>query len=212
MLLNNDIELFPRYIQRTQHFPDKNIGVVGGKVLYPNFTIQDCGSILKGFYPISRFRGELADAEESERSDEVNHVSGYFLLTRRSLFKAISPTQQLYGKGYFEETEYCMRVSQKNLKVIIEPNSILVHNNLRPFQRRDQRSLTSSFTKITYYLATRYLKHSIQMFPKKNTLCIISENVNDFDRAYPKQRVSKSNSKILYGLIYRLRTLNFHHS
>ncbi len=200
--LNNDIELFPHAISNAlQHFSNKNIGVVGGKILFPNFTIQDCGSNLKGFYPLNRFRGKLANIEGSEKTAEVNHVSGCFLLTRRSLFKAIEGFNGLYGKGYFEETEYCMRVSQKNLKVIFEPNSILIHNEYTTFS--DEGPNLSNLL-----LHENYILFSYRIFKtlnpnsskKKNTLYMISENIDYFGEELQKLEIfKKSNSKTLYG-------------
>ncbi len=200
--LNNDIELLPHAISNAlQHFSDKNIAVVGGKVLFPNFTIQDCGSNLKGFYPISRFRGKLATIDESQKKAEVNHVSGCFLLTRRSLFKTIGGFNELYGRGYFEETEYCIRISQKKLKVIFEPNSILIHNEFTTFS--DEGPNLSNLL-----LHENYILFSYQIFKtlnpnsskKKNTLCMISENIDYFDQSLSKtESFKKSNSKTLYG-------------
>ena len=200
--VNNDIELFPHAVSNVlKHFSDKNIGVVGGKVLYPNFMIQDCGSNLKGFYPISRFRGTLATIEESQKTAEVNHVSGCFLLTRRSLFKAIGGFNELYGKGYFEETEYCMRVSQKNLKVIFEPNSILIHNEFTTFSE-EAPTLSNRLLHENYILFSYQIFKTLNpnISKKKNTLCVIGENVGNFSKGLSKlDSFKKSNSKTIYG-------------
>jgi len=49
------------------------------------------------------------------------------LTIRRSLFSRVAGFDQIYGKGYWEDVEICLRVRQMGYKVIVNTDLVAHH-------------------------------------------------------------------------------------
>ena len=107
LLLNNDAEVEAGSIRQAIETLESSadIGAVGGKVILPDGTLQEAGSIIwqdgsclgygRGDYP-------LAPAYMFQR--DVDYCSGVFLLTKRKLFLEEGGFDEAYLPAYYEET------------------------------------------------------------------------------------------------------------
>ena len=61
------------------------------------------------------------------RRDSMSAVTGACFITRRSLWKEIGGFFEGYGKGTFEDMEYCFAVRRRGAKVIYTPLAVGYH-------------------------------------------------------------------------------------
>jgi O-antigen biosynthesis protein len=57
----------------------------------------------------------------------VDYCSGAFLLTRRETFLSMGGFDELFQPFYYEETDYCLRLWERGLRVVYEPDAALLH-------------------------------------------------------------------------------------
>lgn len=131
VFLNNDTKVFPDTLRYAMDALSEvtQVGVVGGKVLYPDLKIQECGSIIWKDGTTSGYgRGRSHDDPEFQFRRNVHYCSGSFLLTPKSLFNELGGFSEEFSPAYYEDADYCWRVHQKGLKVVYEPRAVLIHH------------------------------------------------------------------------------------
>jgi GT2 family glycosyltransferase len=79
---------------------------------------------------------------------DVDYCSGAFLLTPRRLWEKAGGFDEVFRPAYYEETDYCMRLRERGLRIVYEPNAVLLHyefassdsaGNATALQREHQR-------------------------------------------------------------------------
>jgi GT2 family glycosyltransferase len=130
LLLNNDAQLLPGSLESALATLDSSgeIGAVGGRIVLPDGTLQEAGSIIWRDGTCSGYaRGrEPTDAEVLFRRD-VDFCSGAFLLTPRDIFERLGGFDERYAPAYYEETDYCVRLWQAGYRVLYEPDAVVLH-------------------------------------------------------------------------------------
>lgn len=111
---------------------DAQVAVVGAKLLFPTDEsphgppgmIQHAGIAfdIEGS-PYHVTIGWSPDHPKVNQKREVQAVTGALFLTRRSLFEEAGGFQGIYGKGTFEDIEYCFACRQQGYKVIYCPQA-----------------------------------------------------------------------------------------
>nr|WP_139163555.1 tetratricopeptide repeat protein [Bosea robiniae] len=114
-------------------FADPLVGVVGGRLLYPDGTIQHAGAI-------AGWRGSVANEGVGQPGSEAGPggrwaaprecaaVIGAFLATRRTLFTEIGGFDQVELPISLSDTDYCFKVRAQGYKVVYQPEIELVHH------------------------------------------------------------------------------------
>jgi GT2 family glycosyltransferase len=131
VLLNSDTVPRPGWLEtllttfRTQ--PDA--GAVGGKLLFPDGTLQEAGCIVFADGSAANAgRGHPApDAPLFNFVREVDYCSGAMLATPRDLFRKVGGFDTRYRPGYYEDTDYCFQLRQRGYRVFYQPDSVIVH-------------------------------------------------------------------------------------
>ena len=130
LLLNNDAQLLPGALEAALAVLDSSaeIGAVGGRIVLPDGTLQEAGSIIWQDGTCTGYaRGrDPNDAEVMFRRD-VDFCSGAFLLTPRELFCRLGGFDERFAPAYYEETDYCVRLWQAGLRVVYEPDAVVLH-------------------------------------------------------------------------------------
>jgi GT2 family glycosyltransferase len=130
LLLNNDVEVFGRSIDRAADFlhahPDA--GAVGAKVVLLDGTLQEGGCLIwNDAWPTQEGRGkDVADPAFDFQCD-VDYCSGVFLMTRRELFWRLGGLDEEFSPGYFEDTDFCVRVQKACYRVVYLPDACVLH-------------------------------------------------------------------------------------
>jgi GT2 family glycosyltransferase len=105
-----------------------DVGVVGGKLILPDATLQEAGSIVwNDGTCLGYCRGQDPDDFEANFQRDVDYCSGAFLLTRRALFFALRRFDETFSPGYYEETDYCMRLWSWGYRVVYDPFVTVFH-------------------------------------------------------------------------------------
>lgn len=130
LFLNNDAQILGDSInialQTIKSSPD--IGAVGGKIILPDGTLQEAGSIIwQDGSCLGYGRGDDPKAPQYMFRREVDYCSGAFLLTSRELFLKFGGFDRAYEPAYYEETDYCVKLHKAEKKVIYEPNVAILH-------------------------------------------------------------------------------------
>ncbi|MDO9117773.1 MAG: glycosyltransferase [Nitrospira sp.] len=109
---------------RTQ--PD--VTVVGSKLLYQDGTIQHAGVAIdrNNLTPYHIYNGFAADHPAVNKRRELNAVTAACLLIRRTAFADLGGFDEGYLNG-FEDVDLCLRVREKQGRIIYQPHSVLYH-------------------------------------------------------------------------------------
>ena len=108
---------------------DPDAGAVGGKLLYPDGSLQEAGDVVFNDGTGANFgRGDyLSDDPLYSYLREVDYCSAALLATPRELFEQIGGFDERYRPAYYEDTDYCFAVRDSGRKVLYQPESVVVH-------------------------------------------------------------------------------------
>lgn len=147
LLLNSDCILQPGAISAMlKEFDDPQVGVVGAKLLFGDSRWQQAGKVQHAGL-CRNLQGQLVhvnlgwDANHPKVNErrEMQMVTGACLMTRRKVWQGVlavyrsygDPTtgamNEMYGTGYYEDTEYCIAAKAQGYKVIYQPEAVGVH-------------------------------------------------------------------------------------
>ncbi len=130
LLLNNDAQILGDSIDRAIQTleSDNDIGAVGGKIILPDGTLQEAGSIIwQDGSCLGYGRGDAPQAPQYMFKRNVDYCSGAFLLTPKELFDRLGKFDRIYQPAYYEETDYCVRLHKADKKIVYDPNVVILH-------------------------------------------------------------------------------------
>lgn len=105
---------------------DSNVGIVGGKILNENGTIQQIGFSLNSEAQCSFNHYMEKNAQYS--LVPVDFVSGCTMLFSRETWDKLGGFDKQFLPAYYEDTDFNMRVKYElGLKLLIEPKSEIFH-------------------------------------------------------------------------------------
>ena len=130
LLLNNDAQLLPgslaAALRTLRSSPDT--GAVGGRIILPDGTLQEAGSIIWQNGACAGYgRGADPAAPEYGFRRDVDFCSGAFLLTWTSLWQMLGGFDERYAPAYYEEVDYCVRLWKAGFRVVFDPAASIVH-------------------------------------------------------------------------------------
>ncbi len=130
LLFNNDAQLMPGTVEAALRTieGEPDVGAVGGRIVLPDGTLQEAGSIVWNDGTCTGYaRGcNPTDPEAMFRRD-VDYCSGAFLMTPRCTFERLGGFDERYSPAYYEETDYCLRLWRAGLRVVYEPDVLILH-------------------------------------------------------------------------------------
>ncbi len=136
VFLNNDTEPQPGWLRNAWKAfqEEKNVGILGAKLLYPDRTIQHCGIEFQNskindrfIWPFHRYRFAREDNPLVNRREDVHAVTGACLFIPRNLFQKTGGFDEAYGM-YFEDTDLCFTVKAMGKRVVYEPSVVVIHH------------------------------------------------------------------------------------
>ena len=131
VFLNNDLVLLPGWLppllRTLRDFPDA--GGVGGKLIFPDGTLQEAGGMLFRDASAVHFgRGDHALAAPLYNFVRaVDYCSAALLATPRALFAKLGGFDRAYAPAYYEDTDYCFAVRATGKRIYFQPESAAIH-------------------------------------------------------------------------------------
>jgi len=130
LLLNNDAQILPGTLhcalKTIRSAPD--IGAVGGRLILLDGTLQEAGCIIwRNGSCLGYGRGDNPFAPMYMFRRDVDYCSGAFLLTPRRIWEELGGFDERFKPAYYEETDYCTRLWERQLRVVYEPTAALLH-------------------------------------------------------------------------------------
>ncbi len=130
-LLNNDTEVQDGWLDElVQTFErDPTVGIAGSKLLYPNGLLQEAGGIVWRDGSAMNW-GRQGDPDEPQYCfmRDVDYVSGAALMIERSVFEAVGGLSEEFAPAYYEDTDLCFKVRASGRRVVLQPQSRVVHH------------------------------------------------------------------------------------
>jgi GT2 family glycosyltransferase len=130
LFLNNDTQLLPDSLKvMVDTFESgTSIGVVGGKLIFPDGSLQEAGSIIWRDGSCTGYgRGDDPFKSEFSYVKDVDYCSGALLLTTRDLFLSLGKFDPRYAPAYYEDVDYCLSVWNEGHRVVFQPFAIAIH-------------------------------------------------------------------------------------
>lgn len=117
-----------------------NIGVINPVSTWANWTRIP----FPNGFNILQLNSFVQDVDTPELVVDLNNASGFFLGIRRNLFEEIGLFDEVFNPGYYEETDFCMKVLEKGYKVSVHKGLYVFHHGWGSFgeqSRNHQMSL-----------------------------------------------------------------------
>jgi GT2 family glycosyltransferase len=136
MFMNNDLFVSGESWLRTlvnEALADETVGIVGGKFVFPNRTVQHAGVIL-GVGSVACHMGTgLAETDPGycrrlEFAQEYSAVTAAGMLIRASVFKAVGGFDEAGLKVAFNDVDLCLKVGEAGYKIIWTPDFLAEHH------------------------------------------------------------------------------------
>jgi GT2 family glycosyltransferase len=130
-LLNDDTEIEEGWLENLVATAERTprAGAVGSAVLFPDGRIQEAGSILWNdgtTTPLSR--GASSVPPEHDFVRDVDFCSACSLLVPTSVWDAVGGMDEEYFPGYYEDSDLCLRIRKRGLRILYTPRSRVRHH------------------------------------------------------------------------------------
>ncbi len=133
VLINSDTFVTPGFLERTfkAFESDPAIGVVTAMSNWANWT-RICWKMPAGHnvYSLARHLEQLSNSTYPD----INNASGFYFAIRRPLFDQLAGFDPVYGKGYWEEADFCMRALELDRRVVVDDGLFVFHHGWGSFQ------------------------------------------------------------------------------
>ena len=164
LLLNPDVTLETETLSQVMRLLDsydskKQVAVIGTKLTNPDGSIQASAGPFPSFSRIfkevfmSSNKRRYSDMNP-EKSQQVDWVTGAFMLIRKDVFEAVGGFCEDYFL-YFEETDFCHKVQAGGYQTSYDPSMSVCHRH--PLQNRSTPPIIRVYT-----------RHSRMLFFQRN--------------------------------------------
>lgn len=135
LLLNNDIEIVePNWLKEMLScFEYPNVGVVGAKLLYPDYSIQHIGVIvglgrLAGHWYGRRDAGFPGPMARLHVRQSLSAVTGACMLISRTCLESTGAfDESIFGIAY-NDVDFCLRAIEAGFRIVVTPFATLLHH------------------------------------------------------------------------------------
>ncbi len=127
-LLNNDTEVKSNAIRKMVEFAESNkdAGIVGCKLLYPNGKIQHAGGWIR-IYGMGHYGNTEEDKGQYNEIIEPIYVTGAAFLIKRGVIDKIGLLDEGFSPFFREEVDFCFRARKAGYKIFYYPKSVIIH-------------------------------------------------------------------------------------
>ena len=129
IFLNNDTEVTENWVDGLTKCltSNRNIGIVGCKLLYPDSTVQHAGVAFSAIKVHHIYRNFAPSHPAVNKQREFQAVTAACMLVPRKLFLSLGGFDESFING-FEDLDFCFRARSKGYKVVYTPESVVIHH------------------------------------------------------------------------------------
>ncbi len=131
VFLNDDAEPQPGWLDALVETADAHpeAGAVGSRILHPDGSLQEAGSLLwRDGSTTGVGRGLAPDSRRFQYLREVDYASACSLLVRRATFERSGGFDEGYYPGYLEDVDLCLAIRSQGERVLYQPRSVAIHH------------------------------------------------------------------------------------
>jgi GT2 family glycosyltransferase len=161
LLLNDDCEMVDRkwltkMIDAGEK--DKNIGILGCKIIYPDGSLQNIGGLFK--------KGEIEKILKYKKNSifEVDHVMGACFLIKKQVIEKIGLLDERYNPYLLEDTDYCLRAKEKGFSIKTVSSATIIHKKGKSIDSQDNKERMRVRFKNEIIFSKRHLKGKEKLF------------------------------------------------
>lgn len=119
---------------------DPGLAAVGPRVLSPDGTVQEAGSVLWRDGSTAHVAVGSPDRPDvAGEARDVDAISANGLLVTRSAFEAVGGFDEDFYPAYYEDVDLCLALAERGYRIGYEPRARLVHagsaSSTEPFRR-----------------------------------------------------------------------------
>lgn len=129
VFLNDDTRVLGNWLDSlVATLGDKNIGLAGSKLIYPDGKLQEAGGIIFKDGTGNNY-GKFSDPLDFRYNYacDVDYISGASIAIKKDLFLKLGAFDSLYSPAYYEDTDLCFKVRKAGYRVVYQPLSVAVH-------------------------------------------------------------------------------------
>ncbi len=151
-ILNNDTVVLPDVLDKLigTAESDPKIGAVGPKICYYSNPdrIWCLGGRISFFLGCTwHVAGRRRDRPKYQGVRDVDYLTGCALLLKRGVMEEVGCFDRIFGPGYFEDTDLCMRIGRKGYRLVCVEQARILH--------KISRSSSGAATSLKTYLKIR---------------------------------------------------------
>jgi GT2 family glycosyltransferase len=163
LLLNNDVEVINSdwLSELTSQVMRREVGVVGVRLLFPDGRLQHAGIILNpqriGSY--AYFQRPSSDSGYFSQTQIVRNagaVTGACMAVRTEVYLAMGGLNERDLTIAFNDIDFCLRVRERNLRVVWTPYADLIHHESSSRGLEDTEEKQARFQQELRYMQQRW--------------------------------------------------------
>ncbi len=161
LLLNDDTEVVQRdWLKKMIEVgeSDENIGILGGKIIYPDGSLQNIGGYLR--------KWEIVKELDENKKDvfEVDHVMGAFMLVKKRVVDKIGMLDENYSPYLLEDTDYCLNAKRNGFKIVSVPYVKIIHKKGKSIDSLENKDILKVRMKNDIYFSIKNLNGKNKLF------------------------------------------------
>ncbi len=135
ILLNNDVVVTKDWLEGLIECAERKpeIGIVGPMTNYISGIQREETAIYKNIQELPKFASEYQNKHFGEWK-AYPRITGFCMLIKRSVIQSIGGLDPIYGKGNFEDDDFCLRARQKGFTAAIACDVFIHHYGSKSFR------------------------------------------------------------------------------
>lgn len=135
LLLNNDTEIIHQHWldNLVNHGLRPEVGVVGARLVYPDFRLQHAGVLIGQNVASHAFLGEMMDDPGLPLAARVDRnysaVTGACMLVRKALYLEVGGMDQADLAVAYNDVDLCLKIRELGYRNVWTPYSTLIHKD-----------------------------------------------------------------------------------
>lgn len=199
VFLNNDVEIIsPKWIDEMLGFAQQaDVGVVGVKLYFPNYTIQHAGVVIglggvAGHIAVGMPGTDYGYQGRSIIAQDYSAVTAACMMVRKDVFRELGGFDEKFQVAY-NDIDFCLKAGKCGYRVVFTPYAELYHYESKSRGKEDSPEKKARFEREVALFEKKWpriLKHGDPYYNRNLTLtnvdCSLRESYDDYMKGRKK--------------------------